>query len=272
MGFNNGIERRERMRSRLIITAILTGLLAFLAVNTAMVSTNGSNSRSQLQGFIGDVFGDPIPEANISLGTFTAVTDGDGNFQFSSVPHGLYAFKVEASGYKAYKKELSISQDTMISLRYDQGLWPVNLGADFHVYYNYGYDGNFKAFAEVGIANGGDKNYYVVSCTILDPYSNPIKELLDTEEAYRNFSGGLGQTRYTRLPRLAVLIEPGKVYVLKAIPLKEVPVKGARYNLKIIYGDLKEHEGNSYRTRSIEGLMELDEDWNPHTPPLKSTK
>ncbi len=259
-------ERREMMERNIVITMILMGALVFLMLavgnEVALVNVNYGN----LVGSISNIFGDSVADAKVSINGKFDLTDEVGEFQILRIPNGRYNLKVQADGYKEYNREVIINGDTNLRLRYDLGLWPSELGIDFHVYYNYGYDGNMKAFAEVGIANGGEKNYYITSCTIFDPYKQIVKELLDREDTYRNFSGGLSENKYTRDPRLAVVVEPKTSHVIKSIPIKDVPVKEGTYTLKVTYGDMREHTKGTYRSITLIDVMDLDEDWNPHTP------
>jgi carboxypeptidase family protein len=111
------------MRNALFITisvCILTGgSLAEDAVagaNSATasqpgISTNTRDARFVLTGEVVDADGKSIPNAQVRLGTATAITDAHGNFRLSVVS-GETRISILASGYAPFVVPVSISADT----------------------------------------------------------------------------------------------------------------------------------------------------------------
>jgi len=111
------------MRNALFIVmavSVLTGCLlaedAVAGANPATapqpsVATDSRAERFLLSGHVVATDGEPIPKAEIQLGTATARTDPQGSFQLLALS-GVRKISISASGYTPFAVPVSISADT----------------------------------------------------------------------------------------------------------------------------------------------------------------
>jgi len=224
------VKRKLRIKI-LALTLIVTFILITLARSIPPISI--------VEGRVKDVFGDPMPMAEVTLGKYTTKTDEMGNFSFEDLKPGLYKLTVKADGYLDYNYEfLAEIGRNHIEVREENGLKPTNFAVDFHVFYAPTYVKKEELFVFLGLYNGTKSKVVVESLNLVEP------EALEGQKI--------------ALITDAIILEPAS---LKKLELSGVanPITQGVYLLQV-----------SYKTKGEDAFLEFsdtaqyDADWDPH--------
>ena len=176
------------MKQKYIITIAFLLLLAALTIPTVVF---GAGAR--LEGRVTDAKGDPVAGATITVTdpannqTFTAVTDGQGNFKIEGLAAGTYTVVISAKGFAAGRVE---------SVKVDEGaVVPVSLKLEVA-----------PVEAEVNVTTGG-----------LKPNSDPIYQQLRLQsKSEQAFAATYATVNNLILKRDAAVftLKSGEIYFL----------------------------------------------------------
>ena len=224
------MKRKLRIKV-LALILILTFILITLARSIPLTSI--------VEGRVKDVFGDPLPMAEVTLGKHTTTTDEMGNFSFEDLKPGLYKLMVKAKGYLEYDYEfLAEIGRNHIEIREENGLKPTNFAVDFHVFYAPTYVKKEELFVLVGLFNGTKSKVVIESLNLVEP--------------------GAFEGEKIALITEAIILEPAS---LKKLELSGIasPITQGVYLLQVEY----QIKGEKLFWE-FHDTAQYDADWDPH--------
>lgn len=206
---------------------------------------------ARVRGFVGNVFGDPVSGAQVTIGTSQALTDAEGRFYLEGLAPGPGKLWVRAAGFHPLSLEVAMDAgENIIDLKYERGLWPEGFAADFHVFLAPVAGGSWRLFGQVGLANGSSAAVYLLAAWVEDPFGQLVVDLLAPEQDWQNLPGGVVYPR--RAYRFNLGGQPS-------------PVPGGVYRLHLEYADSTAWRAGRSQHLVLESAARPDLDWNPHT-------
>ncbi|MGI6034869.1 MAG: carboxypeptidase-like regulatory domain-containing protein [Limnochordia bacterium] len=218
-------------------------------------------------GTVRDVFGDPVPGAQVRLADKVISTDGKGKFTINFVPVGPRTLMITAPGYRSLELNLQVDRgENRPRIRQETGLWPVGLKIDFHLFYQEQGQGDIRdVFGLIGFANGSDEEYFIHSIKVLDSFHSVVIDLLSELDDYREFAGTYTDSNFTIKPQMAAIIYPRTV-INRELPHFMARASSGAYTLQVFYGTGKEHSRGEYYLWEEARVPVLEEDCDPHVP------
>lgn len=222
---------KNYLRIKILMVIILVAFVLILMANSIPLS-------SVVEGKVKDVFGDPLPQAKVKLGSQTTYTDEIGFFNFEDQRPGLYRLIVEIEGYEKYDYDfLAELGRNHIEIREENGLKPTDFSVDFHVFYAPTYDSGEQLFVYVGLYNGKRQKITIERITLLKPNGHIEIELVEE-------------------PFVLGIFELKRIEV---VGINE-PVRQGTYHLEVEY-----KEKDETKIIQLYDTAQFDDDWDPHT-------
>lgn len=279
-------ELRQRLGRLLVCIAMayvgFAGVAAGILVQrgasmTAAVSTPSNSAaeppetarpevRAILTGKVRNVFGDPVPGAELRISAKALTTGPDGAYRLEEAPLGPHEIVVEAPGYATLKVWVDIQPGlNEADLKYDSGLKPERFATDFHVFVNKPISGPERLYATIAFANPEDQDYLVEDMVVYDPMGQPVYDLTGDFEELTRLATALGELPVVSQPQPGMVIPAGGVYS-NDLPPAPHPIPNGRYVLMVKYRPAFRSGKVRVHVLSVVDVADVDEDWNPHLP------
>lgn len=229
-------------------------------------SADGPMVFGSLHGQVRNVLGDPVPGAWVRVGEKSVQADEHGRYFFESVPIGQHTLELEAPGYQKHRLTIQVEVgENRPPITSDTGLWPETLAVSFHVFINFGRNGEPGLYGYFGIANGTGANLYIHSVLIQGPSGQPVFDLVQTDNARRAFLSPHEEIAVEKEGEHYYWVVPAQIVIEGELPVVPNPAAGL-YRATVAYSAKKEVKPEEITTVVVADQADVDINWNPRVP------
>lgn len=218
-----------------------------------------------VSGTVHDVFGDPVPLAEVWFDDRLGRADESGAYHIAELPVGSYDVRVEARGYQLRTFRYTVYEgESSPRIKYESGLWPEVFAIDFHVFHPP--NRSERLYGVIGLANPNTSPIFLTSMYVLDRDDHIVQDFLGDIDRVQSFVLTYGSTRLSLEPTPAILV-PGRGTVthIEMKPFTSTE-SDAPFTLVVTYAERDEYRTQKGRRAEKVVSPQVEEDYNPHSP------
>ncbi len=279
--YNATPRRRTGLTAALIVGLIVTAILNLLA---HFVREDGSSATAQdarlmattieaarlpapprgnVSGTVHDIFGDPIPHAQVQFGERITRADERGSYRLDGLPVGSHDVRVAADQHQPRAFRYSVYEgESSPRIKYDSGLWPESFAIDFHIFHPPSRPD--PLYGLIGLANPENGPIYVTSMKVVTRDGSVVQDFMEDVEGIQRFVFTYGSTRLSLEPSPAIVI-PARGAVTH-IEMQPFPPDSDQYSLVVTYSTRSEYRAQNEKRAEKVAAPSVEEDYNPHSP------